>query len=428
MKVAVEKKEGSLAVLTVTVDADVVEKHIEKAYQRQKSRISVPGFRKGKVSRAMIEKMYGPEIFYADAEDSLIRETIEEAMKESGEDIVSTPVIESVELKKGEPCVYTASVALKPPVELGQYKGVEIDKIDTEVTDADVDEAIERERKNNARQVTVTDRAVQDGDTVLLDFEGFVDGVAFEGGKGTNHSLKIGSGSFIPGFEDQLIGKECGVECDVNVTFPEDYHADELAGKEAVFKCLVNEIRVDELPELDDEFASDVSEFDTLEEYKADLRKTLEEKKAKEAREAREDAAVSIAVDNAKIEIPAPMLETQKERMIDEFAQQLRWQGMSFADYAKYTGATKEKMMDQVEPQAEQRIRSRLTLEAIAEAENLTVTDEQYEEELKTMAEAYGQDLDKIKEDIDEEVEKMIKDDLKVKNAAKFVAENAVEK
>lgn len=428
MKVSVEKLEGSLAKLTVTVEADVVEKALEKAYQKQKSHISVPGFRKGKVSRQMIEKLYGPEIFYPDAEDSLIRDTIEEALKESGEDVVSTPVVESVELKKGEPCVYTASVALKPPVELGQYKGVEIEKVDDTVTDADVEEALERERKNNARQVTVTDRPVEDGDTVLLDFEGFVDGEAFEGGKGVNHSLKIGSGAFIPGFEDQLIGKEVGVECEVNVKFPEDYHADELAGKDAVFKCLVNEIRYDELPELDDDFASDVSEFDTLEEYKEDLKKTISERKARQAKEEKEDAAVNAAVDNAKIDIPAPMLETQKERMIDEFAQQLRYQGMSFDQYMQYTGITKEQMMDQVEPQAEKRIRSRLVLEAIAEAENLDVTDEQYEEELKTMAEAYGSEVEKLKEDITEEVEKMIKDDLKVKNAAQFIAENAIEK
>ncbi len=428
MSVKVEKQEGSMALLTIEVEADKLDAAIEKAYQKEKGRISVPGFRKGKVSRQVIEKMYGPAIFYDEASDILIRESIDDAFEESGEEIVSSPVVDIVQIERGKPFIYTASVALKPPVKLGEYKGVVIDKVNTEVTDEDVNEALERERKKNAREISVTDRAVKDGDTIILDYEGSVDGVPFEGGKGSDQSLKIGSGTFIPGFEDQLIGKSIGEECEVNVTFPEEYHAEELAGKAAVFKCMINEIKEEELPELDDEFASDVSEFDTLDEYKAYIRGELEERRRKEAQDAKEDAAIAAAVENATIEIPGPMLEAQKERMIEEFAQQLMYQGLSFEQYAKFTGATKEQMMDQVEPQAETRIRSRLVLEAVAEAENLTASDEEYEEELKTMAEAYGRDLDEIKKDMTEGVEKMIKDDLKVRAAAKFLADNAKEK
>lgn len=428
MSVTVEKQEGSMALLTVTVDADRLESALEEAYKKDRSRINIPGFRKGKVSRQVIEKMYGPEIFYDRAGDILVRESIEDAIKESGEDVVSTPTVDIVTIEKGKPFVYTASVAIKPPVELGEYKGVVIDKVNTEVTDEDVEETLERERKAQARQIEVTDRAVQDGDTITLDFEGFVDDKPFEGGKGSDYSLKIGSGTFIPGFEDQLIGKAIGEECEVNVTFPEDYHAEELAGKPAVFKCMINSAKYDELPELNDDFASDISEFETLEEYKADLRKNLEERRQKEAKEARQEAAVTAAVENSKIDIPGPMLEYEQERMIDEFRQRLYFQGMSFDDYLKYTGATKQQMMDQMEPQAEERIRTRLTLEAIADAEGLEASDEQYEEELKTMAEAYGQDVDKIKADMDESVEKMIRGDIRVRSAAEFIAERAVEK
>ena len=428
MSVKVEKKEGSLAVLTIEVEAAVLDKALEKAYQRQKGQISIPGFRKGKVSRQVIEKMYGPEVFYDDAANTVIRETYDDAATESGEDIVSSPVIDVVQIEKGKNFIYTAEVALKPPVTLGEYKGVVIDKVNTEVTDEDVDAEIEKERKTQARTIDVTDRKVEDGDTVDLDFEGSVDGVPFEGGKGSNYSLKIGSGTFIPGFEEQLIGAEIGVELDVNVTFPEEYQAEELAGKPAVFKCLVNAIKAEELPELDDEFASEVSEFETLAEYKADVRKNLEERRVKEAEEAKEEAAISAAVENATIDIPAPMLETQKERMLEEFAQQLSYQGLSFEQYMQFTGATKQAMMDQVEPQADRRIRTRLVLEAVAEAEKLEVSDEQFEEELKTMAEAYGRDVEELKKDVTEEVEKMIKEDLVVRNAAKFLAENAKEK
>lgn len=428
MSVKVEKQEGSMALLTIEIEAEKLDGALEKAYQKEKSRINVPGFRKGKVSRQVIEKMYGPAIFYDMASDILIRETIEDAMAESGEEIVSTPTVDIVQIEKGQPFIYTASVALKPPVKLGEYKGVVIDKVDAEVTDDDVADALEQERKKNARKISITDRAVEDGDTIVLDYEGSVDGVPFDGGKGSDQTLKIGSGTFIPGFEDQLIGAKIGEECEVNVTFPEDYHAEDLAGKASVFKCMVNEITAEELPELDDEFASEVSEFDTLDEYKAFLKGELEERKRKEAQDAKEEAAIAAAVENAEIEIPGPMLETQKERMIDEFAQQLMYQGLSFEQYSKFTGATKQQMMDQVEPQAETRIKTRLVLEAVAAAEKLEASDADYEDELKTMAEAYGKELDDIKKDITEEVEKMIKDDLKVRAAAKFLADNAKEK
>ena len=428
MSVKVEKKDGSMAVLTIEVEADKLEKALDKAYQRQKGQISIPGFRKGKVSRQVVEKMYGPEVFYDDAANYLIRESYDDAVVESGEDVVSNPVIDVVQIGKGQAFIYTAEVALKPPVTLGEYKGVVIEKINTEVTDADVDEAIEKERKKNARTESVTDRKVAEGDTVSLDFEGFVDDVPFEGGKGENYSLKIGSGTFIPGFEDQLVGAEIGVELEVNVTFPEEYQAEELAGKPAVFKCLINEIKEEVLPEIDDEFASEVSEFETLAEYKEDVRKNLTETRAKEAVEAREDAAVDAAVAAATIDIPAPMLETQQERMLEEFAQQLSYQGLSFEQYMQFTGATKEAMLDQVAPQAEKRIRTRLVLEAVAAAENLEVTDEQLEDELKVMAEAYGRDVEELKKELTDEIADMIKKDLVVRNAAKFVADNAVEK
>jgi len=428
MSVKVEKLNGSMAKLTIEAGADVLEKAVEKAFQRQKNQISLPGFRKGKVSRQLVEKMYGPEIFFDEAANFVIRETYDDAVKECGEEVVSEPELELIQIKKGEPVIYTAVVALKPPVTLGDYKGVSIDKIETEVTDEDVDAAIEKERKNNARNISVTDRAVADGDTVSLDFEGFVDGEAFEGGKGENYSLKIGSGTFIPGFEDQLIGAEVGTELEVNVTFPEEYQEASLAGKPAVFKCMVNEIKEEQLPELDDEFASEVSEFDTLDEYKADLRKNLETTKAKEAAEAKEEAAIAVAVENATIEIPAPMLLSQQERMIDEFAQQIAYQGLSFDQYLQFTGSTREKLVEQVAPQAETRIRTRLVLEAVAAAEKLDATAEQYDEELKTMAEAYGRDVEEIKKDVTAEIEKMIKFDLAVRNAAKFIADNAVEK
>ncbi|MDE6903218.1 MAG: trigger factor [Lachnospiraceae bacterium] len=427
MSLQVEKLEKNMAKLTIEVSAEDLEKAIEKVYQKQKKQISIPGFRKGKVPRMMVEKMYGKEVFYEDAANDLIPEAYDKAVDECEEDIVSSPKIEVTQIEGGKPFIFTATVALKPEVKLGEYKGVKIEKIDREVTEEDVMAEINRERDNNARNITVEDRPVKDGDMTVLDFEGFVDGVAFEGGKGENYPLTIGSGAFIPGFEEQLVGAEIGNEVEVKVTFPEDYQAEELQGREAVFKCTVKEIREKEIPELDDEFASEVSEFDTLAEYKEDVRKNLTEKKEKDAEAARENEAVQAAVEASEIEIPEAMLETQQRQMVDEFAQRITMQGMSMEQYMQFTGATYEKMIEQVKPQAEERIRARLVLEAIVKAENIAATDEEFEEELKTMAEVYQMEIDKVKELMGEREKKNIMQDLAVRKAAEFVAKNAVE-
>lgn len=428
MSVQVEKLEKSMAKLTIEVPAEELEKALQKAFMKNKNRISVPGFRKGKVPRQMVEKIYGPEVFYEDAANELIPEAYEKAVDECGEDIVSSPEIEVTQIKKGEPFIFTAEVALKPPVKLGKYKGVKIDKIDTEVTDEEITAEIDKERENNARNIEVTDRAVKDGDMTVLDFEGFVDGVAFEGGKGENYPLTIGSGAFIPGFEEQLVGAEIGKEVEVNVTFPEDYQADELKGKAALFKCTVKEIKEKELPELDDEFASEVSEFDTLEEYKADVKATLTERKAKEAKDAKEAAVIEAIVKDSEMEIPEAMLATQQKQMVDEFAQRIQMQGLSLDQYFQFTGTTYDKMVEQVRPQAEKRIKSRLVLEAIVEAEKIEATEDDFEEELKAMAEAYQMEVEKVKEMLPEKSVSQIKADLAVRKAAEFAVEKAKEK
>ncbi len=425
MSLQVEKLEKSMAKLTIEVSADEFEKAVEKVYQKQKSKIQIPGFRKGKASRKMIENMYGKEIFYEDAANEVIPEAYEKAYDECEEEITSSPEIDVVQIEEGKPFIFTALVALKPEVKLGKYKGVSIEEVSAEVTEEDVNAAIEKERDNSARMVSVSDRPVQDGDMTELDFEGFLDGVAFEGGKGENYPLTIGSGSFIPGFEEQLIGAELNKEVEVNVTFPEDYHAENLAGKPALFKCTVKEIKVKELPELDDEFASEVSEYDTLEEYKASVRKNLEEKKAKEAKEAREDAAMAAVVEKAKLEIPEAMLATEQRQMLDQFAQRIAMQGMKMEQYLQYTGMTREGMLEQLKPQAETKIKSRLCMEAVAAAENLTASDEDYEKEMQAMADAYQLEVDKIKEMLGEKEKDSIRKDIAVRKAIEFVAENA---
>ncbi len=427
MSLQVEKLEKNMAKLTIEAGADELEKAIEKAYQKQKNKINIPGFRKGKVPRQIVEKMYGKEVFYEDAANELIPDAYDKALLECEEDIVSSPKIEVTQIEAGKPFIFTATVALKPEVKLGKYKGVKIDKIDTEVTEEDVDAEINRERENNARNITVEDRPVKDGDMTVLDFEGFVDGVAFEGGKGENYPLTIGSGAFIPGFEEQLVGAEIGKEVEVKVTFPEDYQAEELKGKDAVFKCTVREIKEKELPELDDEFASEVSEFDTLAEYRADVKKNLAEKKEKDAKNAREDAAIKAAVAEAEMEIPEAMLETQQRQMVDEFAQRISMQGISMEQYFQFTGTSYQQLVDQVKPQAEERIKSRLVLEAVAKAENIEATEEDYEKELDTMAEVYQTEKDKVRELMGDREKKNIMQDLAVRKAAEFVAENAKE-
>ncbi len=428
MSLQVEKLEKSMAKLTIEVSAEEFEKAVDTVYKRQRNRIQIPGFRKGKAPRKMIENMYGAGIFYEDAANAIIPDAYEKAYEECGEEITSSPEIDVVQIESGKPFIFTAVVALKPEVKLGDYKGVEIDKFSAEVTEEEVNAEIDRERDNSARMVSVEDRPVQDGDMTELDFEGFVDGVAFEGGKGENYPLTIGSGAFIPGFEEQLIGAELNKEVEVNVTFPEDYNAEHLAGKDAVFKCTVKEIKARELPELDDEFASEVSEYDTLEEYKANVRKGLEEKKAKQAKEEKEDAAMAAVVENAEIEIPEAMLTTEQRQMYDQFAQRITMQGIQMEQYMQMTGSTKEGMLEQLKPQAERKIKSRLCMEAVAKAENITASEEEYEEEMKVMADAYQIEADKVKEMMGEKEKKSIMADIAVRKAIEFVAENAVEK
>ena len=428
MSVQVEKLDNNMAKLTIEVEASELEKALDAAFNKQKKSISVPGFRKGKVPRQMVEKMYGPEVFYDEACNILIPESYSKALEECTEEIVSRPEIEIVTIKKGEPFVFTAKVALKPEVKLGKYKGVTIEKIDTEVTDDDVMAALKKEQENNSRNIEVTDRAVKDGDMVMLDFEGFVDGVAFEGGKGENYPLTIGSGAFIPGFEEQLVGAEIGADVEVNVTFPEDYQAEDLAGKAAVFKCKVNEIKEKELPELNDEFASEVSEFDTLDEYKEDIKKNLKEDKEKKAKDEKESKVIEAIVKDSEMDIPEAMLKTQQEQMVEEFEQRMTMQGLTMEQYYQFTGATYESLLDSTKESAKVRIESRLVLEAIVKAENIEATDADVEDEMKAMAEAYNMEVEKVKEMLPEKSLQNIKDDIAVRKAAEFVVEKAKEK
>ena len=427
MSLQVEKLEKNMAKLTIEVDAAEFDKAIESAYQKNKGKISIPGFRKGKAPRKMIEQMYGKEVFYEDAANEIIPGAYDKALEECTEEIVSSPKIEVVQLEAGKPFIFTAEVALKPAVTLGKYKGVKIDKIDVEVTDAEIEAEINTERENSARTIPVTDRAVKDGDMTVIDFEGFVDGVAFAGGKGEDYPLTIGSGAFIPGFEEALIGAEIGVETDVNVTFPEDYQADELAGKAAVFKCTVKEIKEKELPELDDEFASEVSEYDTFEEYKASIVKRIADKKEADAKNAKEDAVIEAIIADATMEIPDAMLETQQRQMVEDFAQRIQSQGLSMEQYMQFTGVTPQILIEQVKPQAMKRIQSRLVLEAVVAAESITASEEDFEAEVTKMAEAYKMENDKVKELLGENGKKQVMEDICISKAVEFVVANAKE-
>ena len=428
MSLQVEQLEHNMAKLTIEVSAEELEGALQKAYQKQKSRINVPGFRKGKVPRQLIEKMYGPEIFYDDAANALIPEAYSKAYDESGLEIVSQPKIDVTQIEKGKPFIFTAEVATKPEVELGEYKGIEVPKYSNRVTQKEIDAKLEEEQLKNARTITVEGRPVQDKDEVVLDFEGFVDGEAFEGGKGENYPLTIGSGSFIPGFEEQLIGAEPEKEVEVKVTFPEDYHAEDLKGKEAVFKCTVHEIKAKELPELDDEFASEVSEeAETLEDYKAEVKAKIKERKENEGKEKKENQAVEQAVANAEIDLPAPMVDLQAKQMADDFARRIMQQGMSVEQYFQFTGLNEEKMMEELKPQAEKRIRTRLVLEAIVAAENIEVSDERLDEELQKMADSYQMEVEKLKEFMGENEKKQMKEDIAVQDAVTLITEAAVE-
>lgn len=427
MSVQVENLEKNMAKLTIEVSAEELEKALQSAYLKQKKNISIPGFRKGKVPRAMIEKMYGAGVFYEDAANALIPQAYSEAARESGLDIVSQPEIHVEQIEKGKSFIFTAEVAVKPEVTLGEYKGVAVPKSNTEVTEEEVEAALKKEQEKNSRTISVEDRGAENGDIVTIDFEGSVDGEAFQGGSGKDYPLTLGSGTFIPGFEDQLVGAKVDDVVDVHVTFPEDYNSEELKGKAAVFKCTVHKIETKELPELDDDFAKDVSEFDTLEEYKADIRQDLQKKKEEEAKREKENAAVDKAVANAQMEIPDAMLNTQAAQMVDNFARRLSAQGMSMEQYMQYTGQTAAALQEQMKPQALKQIQTRLVLEKVAETENIQVSDERLEEEIQKMAKMYNMEADKLKELLGDAEKKQMREDLAVQEAVTFLADNAVE-
>lgn len=424
MSVKVENLEKNMAKLTIEVAVEEVDKAIEAAYQKQKKSISMQGFRKGKVPKAMVEKMYGVEVFYEDAANILMQNAYPTAMDESGLDIVSQPTVDVVQLEKGKSFIFTAEVAVKPEVELGTYKGVTVAKADTSVKAAEVNAEVEKEREANARTVSVTDRGVKKDDITIIDFEGFIDGTPFEGGKGENHELLIGSHSFIDTFEDQLVGKNVGEDVEVNVSFPEDYHAAELAGKPALFKVKIHEIKVKELPKLDDEFAQDISEFDTLKEYKADLKKKMVEEKERAAKRAQEDEAIQAIIDDSKMDIPEPMLQLQCQQLVDGMAQQMAQQGLSMDQYFQFTGTSIEQLMEQVKPEATNRIKASLVLEAIAAKEQFEISEEEVEAEIAKMAEMYHMEVEKIKEIMGENEKESIKRDLSIQAAVNLITEN----
>lgn len=428
MSLQVEKLEKNMAKLTIEVSEEDFEKAVDKAYQKNKGQIAVPGFRKGKVPRKMIEKMYGTEVFYEDAANIAIPDAYAKAYDECTEEIVSSPKIEVVQIEAGKPFIFTAEVALKPDVTLGKYKGVEVDKVSVEVTEDEINEAIEKERQNSARTITVEDRPVQDKDVAVIDFEGFVDDVPFEGGKGEDYTLTIGSHSFIDNFEEQLIGKNIGDTLDVNVTFPADYQAENLAGKPAKFVVTVKEIKENQLPELDDEFAEEVSAYNTLAEYKDSIKKNLTEKKEADAKNVKEEAIIDAIVADATMDVPEAMIMMTQRQMVDEFGQRLSMQGLNMQQYYQFTGMTEEGMIEQVKPQAERRVKSRLVLEAVVKAENIEVSEEDYEAELQKMAETYQMEVQQIKDLLDEERTKEMKADIAVRKAADLVIESAVEK
>ena len=421
-------EEKNMVKLVIEATAEEFEAGLNTAYNKSKSKINVPGFRKGKAPRKIIEQLYGQEVFFEDAANAIIPDAYAKACIESELDIVSQPKISVTQLEKGKPFVFEAEVAVRPEVELGNYKGVEVSKVDTEATDADVEEEIKKVAEQNSRTITVEDRAVKDGDMTVIDFEGFIDGEAFEGGKGENYPLTIGSHSFIDNFEDQIIGMNIGDEKEINVTFPEDYHAEELKGKPATFKVSVKEIKEKQLPDIDDDFAQDVSDFDTLDEYKADLKKKIAERKEAEAKKQKETEAIEKIVADSKMDIPQAMIDTQVTRMAEDFAQRLQQQGLSLEMYFKYTGLTAEKILDDMKPEAVKRIQNSLVLEAVAKAENIQVSDDEVNSELSKMAEMYKMEVDKIKEFMGESEEKQMRDDIAIQKAVDLIVSSAVEK
>ena len=428
MNCKVEKTKNANEIkLEITVESTRFDEAIKKVYFKSAKYFNIPGFRKGKAPMQIVEKYYGKEIFYEDAFNEVAQEALEEAIKENKLEVVSRPDIEVTQIEKGKDLIFTAVMQTKPEANLGKYKGIEIKKIEYNVSDKDIEHELGHMQEHNARLISIEDRPVETGDIATIDFEGFVDGEAFEGGKGTDYPLTLGSGSFIPGFEDQLVGAKAGDHVEVKVTFPEEYQAKELAGKEAVFQCDVKKVEAKELPELDDDFAQDASEFDTLAEYKEDIKKNLTEKKEKEARAAKENAAVDKAIENAEMEIPDAMVATQTRQMLDDFARRMQSQGLTMEQYFQFTGMTAEKMQEEMKPQALKRIQTRLVLEKIAEVENIQPTQEEVDEEISKMAEAYKMEADKIKELLgDRELEQM-KKDMAVQKAVTLVADEAKE-
>lgn len=421
-------EEKNMVKLVIEADAEEFEAGLNTAYNKNKNKINVPGFRKGKAPRKMIEKLYGAEIFFEEAANSIIPDAYSKAAKESELDIVSQPKISVVQLESGKPFVFEAEVAVRPEVELGTYKGVEVSKADIDVTDADIEEELKKVQDQNSRTVSIDDRAVKDGDMTVIDFEGFVDGVAFDGGKGENYPLTIGSHSFIDNFEEQIIGMNIGDEKDINVTFPEDYHAENLKGKPATFKVSVKEIKEKQLPELDDDFAQDVSDFDTLAEYKEDLKKKIAERKEADAKSKKESEVLAKVVEASNMDIPQAMIDTQVNRMVEDFAMRLQQQGLSVEQYFQYTGLTPDKIMEDMKPEAVKRIKNSLVLEAIAKAENIEVSDEEFEDELKKMADMYKMEVEKIKEFMQDAEAKQMRDDIAVQKAVDLIVSSAVEK
>ena len=427
MSYTVENLEKSMAKITITVSAEEFEAAMVKSYNKNKKSISIQGFRRGKAPRKMIEKMYGPEIFYEDAANFAIPDAYEEASKECDLEIVSRPEIDVVEIGNGKDFVFTATVAVRPEVTLGEYKGLEVEKKEVKILAADVNAELERIREQNSRMVTIEDRGIEKDDTAVIDFEGFVDGEPFQGGKGEDYSLVIGSHSFIDNFEDQLIGKKTGDETEVNVTFPEDYHQESLQGKPALFKVTIKAVRRKELPELDDEFAGEVSEFETLKEYKASIKKTLTERKKEEVKREKETAVVEKAVENASIEIPEPMIDEHVRQMVQEFAGRIQQQGLNIEQYMQMTGMTPDALMAQMRPEAEKRIKTRLTLEEIVKAENIEATEKDIEDEIQNIASMYGMEIDKLKEAMGDDERQQVAEDMAVQKAVEFIAENASE-
>ena len=421
-------EEKNMVKLVIEASAEEFEAGLNAAYNKNKNKISVPGFRKGKAPRKMIEQLYGSQIFFEDAANEIIPDAYADAAKESGLDIVSQPKVSIEQLEAGKPFIFAAEVAVRPEVELGEYKGVEVTKADAEVTDADVEEELKKVQDQNSRTVSVEDRAVKDGDMTVIDFEGFIDGEAFEGGKGENYPLTIGSHSFIDTFEEQMIGMNIGEEKELNVTFPEDYHAENLKGKPATFKVTVKEIKEKQLPELDDDFAQDVSDFDTLAEYKDDLKKKIAERKESEAKAKKESEAIEKVVEAAKMDIPQAMIDTQVNRMLEDFAMRLQQQGLSVEQYFQYTGMTADKIMEEMKPEAVKRIKNSLVLEAVAKAENIEVSEEEFEAELQKMADMYKMEIEKIKEFMQDAEAKQMKDDIAIQKALELIVSSAVEK